>query len=290
MTSNNQENSSVEENDQNYLNKDVEVKSISYLNEEFKYFNIKASTNCKGNIFVFNGWPGLPADPSANLKYKILLDNQSIPLPAMSFILSSLTEYDYNFIVFDYPGFWFNPATFSLNKGTQVGVKILSNIKNDYPNLPIYVFGYSFGGAMALNCVTEFKDVKKMFLHAPTLPIDCFASSDSYIALIESVKSVADLHYVNSSEKFWENETETKIFFDNLNLENKINKIKELNIPLKVVIGKNDGIFSATKARDFYSKFNINVEILDNAPHSDTYFDPKLLKQQILRIVNYFNS
>ena len=290
MTTEQQKSSSREENEKNDLHKDVEVKSIPFLDEELKYFIIKTSMNCKGNILVFSGWPGSPADPSANLKYAVNLDNQLIHLPATSFRLSSLTDYGYNLIVFDYPGFWFSPGPFSLPNGIQVGVKILTNLKNDYPNVPIYVFGHSFGGAMALNCVSEFKNVKKMFFHSPTLPTDCFESGDAVNELMALEKLVADQHFVNSTEKWWESERDGQIFIDKLQLENKITKINELAIPLKVVIGKNDGIFSATKAKDFYSKFNVDVEILDNAPHSDTYYLPELLKQQVLRIINYFNT
>ena len=217
MTTEKQQSSFSEENNQNSLLKDVEIKSIPFFNETMKFFNIKTSMPCTGTILVFGAWPGASADPSVHLKYSVKMGNESIHMSSPSFYFSSFTNYGYNFIVLDYPGFWFNSIPFRIAHGTQAGMQILHHIKNDYLHLPLYVYTHSFGSAMAVNCVAEFKMVDKMFFQAPVLPIteDNFVSKSVFTRLMNAEKSFADQNLVNSTETFWESPNDSMLFFAN---------------------------------------------------------------------------
>lgn len=228
-----------------------------------------------------------PADPANHLVFTAHFFGQSVQTGSISVGNDFFADEGYYFVTFNYPGLWQSGFSFSVKNSISAGIAVLQFIHGQYPDYPIFVFGYSFGGPVSLNCVKEVNFIQKLFLRAP-VPIVGKATMQSLEAWEGMQSYLNDLisqGLIKVDEPVWTAEDH-----DRMNKELAIGTTLDSicnKLPIKVIAGKNDGILAIEIVKKIYQTKTI-FEAWDNLPH--VIADADLLLQIKRSIINFLKE
>ena len=137
---------------------------------------------------------------------------------------------------------------------------VVNYIVKTYKNIPLYFYAFSYGGYRAMVSIS-----KNVYAH-----LDGIILVNPAINMIEVLEKLKHFNYKelnnNSviSMKSSENKFLSKKFLDDLYENNLFNITYKMNIPIKLLIGKNDSLISKHDLKRFADFFNCDYEYLDD--------------------------
>ena len=174
-------------------------------------------------------------------------------------------------ISFDFPGHGEDKTDFSLfNLSLCITYleEIIAYVKTKY-NVPIYLFGCSFGGYVVLNkLIQNNKNIEKTMLMCPAI---------NFCEIMEH-KSGISLDYFNSNE-FMSLYNNIKIYKDAyLEFKNGDNAIKNYEFQnVSIIHGTADKIVLYKDISDFCKKNNLKLTTIEDGKHELYYCDNEIV-------------
>ncbi len=198
---------------------DIYIESSKDVTINAWFFKHKANTSTKG-IFVFFHGNG----ENLSSHYMTLL---------------WLLDFDYDYLIFDYQGYGKSQGEPSPKGTLEDGIAALRWVHMNFPKKPIFIFGQSLGGAVAMKTVIEFKN---------EIPISGVFVDSTFLSYKSEARDVL--------AKTWF----TWILqpFTNLLLSDKYapgNEVEKISpIPLIVIHGDNDQTVAIEQGRAVFEK------------------------------------
>ncbi len=183
----------------------------------------------------------------------------------------SLLKNEIGIISFDFPGHGDDKTEFSLfNLSLCITYleEIITYVKTKY-NVPIYLFGCSFGGFVVLNkLIKNNKNIEKTMLMCPAI---------NFCEIMEH-KSGISLDYFNTNE-FMPLYNNIKIYKDAyFEFKNGDNAVKNYGFHnVSIIHGTADTTVFYKNISDFCKKNNLNLTTIENGKHELYNYDNEIV-------------
>lgn len=230
---------------------DTRVKVNSVLKNKIKIFSAVPKKDLKGIIIYCHG---LGSNKNWAVRfYNKLLDN------------------NFGIYAFDFPGHGEDKTDFSLftlNKCIDYLNDVISYVKEQY-NLPITLFGCSFGGFVILNRLLEKKsDVKNTVLMCPAI---------NFCEIMERKTGISDDYFnTNKYMPLYNNIKIYKKSYDEFKIGDK--KIKNSKFDnISIIQGTLDKTVACKNIENFCNKNNLTLSIIKDGKHELYGYDEEIV-------------